>query len=207
MAKRSMIQRPCRRYKYNIEHMKMTRKTGLNILLILFVLSFFVTPVGHFGKVLLNRIFAKPPTVIVPESRGKITDYDWRLKDGDWNYINFEKSRGKVVLINFWASWNVPSVAQLHDFQKLYDKYGKQMDFYIITDEEREDPEEVIAEGGYTFPITYQIIGEPSPIKLLPPPGSYLLDRQGSIVIHQEAISDWDNDKVYGVLDQLIDER
>ncbi len=184
--------------------MKITRKTTLNLLLIFFVLSFFITPLGHFCKVSLNRIFAVEPSVIAPENRGKIEDYNWRLKDRDWNYINFERSRGKVVVISFWASWNVPSMAQLHDFQELYEKYGKEIDFYIITDEEREDPEEVMSKNGFTFPITYQIIGERSPIKLLKPPGSYLLDKEGYITIHQNDICDWDNAKVMGFIDELI---
>ncbi len=186
--------------------MKIKRKTILNVLLIGLVLSFFVTPLGDFSKELLNKWFATTPTIISEENQGKISTYDWKLKDAEWNYFNFEKSKGKVVFINFWASWNLPSRAQMDDIQNLYERYKGQMDFYIITDEERELPEELIARKKYTFPITYQIVGEPSPIKLLKPPGSYILDKNGNIVVHQTAISDWDNKKVYSLLDKLIQE-
>lgn len=184
--------------------MKIRKKTVLNVLLIGLVLSFFVTPLGDFSKELLNKWFATSPTIISPENQGKISGYDWRLKDANWDYFNFEKSEGKVVFINFWASWHLPSRAQMDDIQKLYELYNGQVDFYIITDEEREFPEEFMARKAYTFPITYQIIGEPSPIKLLKPPGSYLLDKKGNIVVHQTAIADWDNDAVFDLIDLLL---
>ena len=84
--------------------MKVSKKTVLNILLIAFVLSFFVTPLGDFSKELLNKWFATSPTIIGEENRGKIPDYEWKLKDAEWNFFSFEEAKGKVVFINFWAS-------------------------------------------------------------------------------------------------------
>lgn len=172
--------------------------------MIAIVLAFFVTPLGDYGKIVLNRWFATSPTVIEPSKRNVVSDYDWKLKNENWDYFDFKKSEGKVVFISFWTTWHLPSRAQLSDVQELYDRYKGQMEFYIITDEEREPVNEFLSKNDYTFPITYQIIGEPSPIKLLKPPGSYVLDRKGRVVIHQTAISDWDNDKVFNLLDNLI---
>lgn len=186
--------------------MKVKKKTVLNVLLMGLILSFFVTPLGNYSKELLNKWFATSPTIISPDRQGKISDHNWRLKDANWDFFNFEKSGNKVIFINFWATWHLPSRAQMNDIQKLYDRYKGQVDFYIITDEERALPEEFISRKGYTFPITYQIVGEPSPIKLLKPPGSYILDKKGYIVVHQNAISDWDNSKVYELLNRLLQE-
>lgn len=187
--------------------MQIKRKTVLNVMLIALILSFFVTPLGDFSKELLNKWFATSPTIIKPENRGQISDYNWRLKDANWNYFSFEKSKGRVVFINFWASWNLPSRAQMDDIQKLYERYKDNVDFYVITDEERALPEEFMARKKYTFPITYQIIDERSPIALLKPPGSYILDKKGRIAVHQKAITDWDNDEVHNLLDQLTQEK
>lgn len=175
-------------------------------MIIAFVLSFFVTPLGDYSKIMLNRFFATSPTIIKPEKRGKITDYDWKLKDENWKFFNFDEAKGKVVFITFWTSWHMPSQAQLKDVQYLYDTYGDKMKFYVITNEERAPVDLFMEEQGYTFPVTYQIIGEPSPIGLLKPPGSYLIDKNGSIVIHQNAIADWDNDKIDKLLNKLIEE-
>lgn len=187
--------------------MQIKRKTVLNVMLIALILSFFVTPLGDFSKELLNKWFATSPTIIKPENRGQISDYNWRLKDANWNYFSFERSKGRVVFINFWASWNLPSRAQMDDIQKLYERYKDNVDFYVITDEERALPEEFMARKKYTFPITYQIIDERSPIALLKPPGSYILDKKGRIAVHQKAITDWDNDEVHDLLDQLTQEK
>lgn len=182
----------------------MKKQTVYTLLLIAFVLSFFVTPLGDLSKEFLNKSFATAPTIITNENQAKLESYEWKLKRGDLSYFNFEEAKNKVVFINFWTSWHLPSRAQLDDVQQLYDRYKETMEFYIITDQERALPEELMKRQGYTFPITYQIIGEPSPIELLKPSGTYILDRTGNIVVHQTAIADWDNDTVHTLLDRLI---
>ena len=185
----------------------MKKSTVYTLSVIFIVLSFFVTPLGDFSKELLNKLFATTPTVIGPENRGKIATYDWQLKRADWSLFNFKEAEGKVVFINFWATWNLPSRAQLDDIQTLYDLYGEVVAFYIITNEERELPEDLMKRKGYTFPITYQIVGEPSPMKLLKEGGTYILNKEGEIVVHQTAIADWDNEIVYELLDSLLTEN
>lgn len=184
--------------------MKIKRKTVLNILLFALVLSFFVTPLGHFGKVILNRFFATSPDIIKEDARKKLTSYNWRLKDANWDFFNFDRSKGKVIFINFWASWKLPSEAEFRGIQKLYDAYGDQVDFYIITNEERPPVEEFMQLKNFTFPITYLIIGEPAPLDILEPPGSYVIDKSGYIVINENDIVDWDTIKVWDLMADLV---
>lgn len=184
--------------------MKINKKTILNIAVMLFILSFFVTPMGHYGKILLNRLFSFSPSVIEEANREKITDYDWKLKDADWNFLNFEKSKGNVVFINLWASWRLPCEAELVSIQSMYDKYKGKMDFYIITNENRPPVEEFMKKHGFTFPVTYLIIGEKTPINPDEVPSSYLIDKSGNIVIYKQKIADWNTSKVYNLLDKLI---
>ncbi len=184
--------------------MKIKRKTVLNILLFAFVLSFFFTPLGHFGKVFLNRLFASSPDIINEDNREKIPSYNWKLKDADWDFFDFGQSKGNVVFINFWASWKLPSEAEFNGIQKLYDEYGDRVDFYMITNEERQPVEEFMRLKNFTFPITYQIIGEPAPLDILEPPGSYIIDKNGYIVVKESDIADWDSKKVRELLNGLI---
>ena len=184
----------------------MNKQTIYTLLIIALVLSFFITPLGDFSKEFLNKSFATTPTIISAENQGKVISYNWQLKRADWSFFNFEEAKNKVVFINFWTTWHLPSRAQLDDIQQLYDTYNGNVLFYIITDQERELPDEFINRKGYTFPITYQIIGEPSPIKLLKPSGSYILDKKGNIVVHQTAIADWNNDTIRNLMDRLISE-
>jgi len=186
--------------------MKISKKTVLNILLFAFILSFFVTPLGDYSKVLLNKIFSFSPSVTEENNRNQITDYDWKLKDADWNVFNFKKSKGNVVFINFWTSWTLPCKAELQSIQKLYDEYKGKIDFYIITNEEKEPAEEFMKNNGFTFPITYLFIGEKMPITETKAPMSYLIDKKGNIVIHKKGIANWNTSKVHNLLDTLIAE-
>lgn len=185
---------------------KIRRKTLLNILLIGFVLSFFLTPLGQYSKIWLMQVFAFPPEIIEKDDRKLLPSYRWTLKDAQWDFFSFERSRGRVVLVNFWASWRLPSLPELRTIQELYEDYSDQVDFYLITDEEREPVEAFMEEHGFTFPVTYEIIGEPSPFPQADPPRSFLIDREGYIVIAEEGISDWDSDRVRRTLDQLLRE-
>lgn len=180
------------------------KKTLINVLLILFVLSFFLTPLGHYGKILLNRAFSFSPETVEDSNRKQLPDYNWKLKDANWDFFSFEESKGNVVFINFWASWRLPSEAELKSIQALYDKYKGKVDFYIITDEEREPVEEFMSKKDFYFPLTYLIIGEPAPFPIPKPPYSYLLDKEGYIVIEQDGIADWDTEKVHRTIDRLL---
>ena len=153
--------------------MAIRKKTVLNILLIAFVLSFFVTPLGYHGKILLNRLFAG-------------------------------RSKGKVVFINFWASWRLPSAAELKSVQNLHELFKDQVDFYIITDEEQDPVREFMEENDLYFPVTYLVIGDRAPLPILEPPGTYILDKEGKIAVKKEGIADWDNKDVQQLLENLL---
>lgn len=181
------------------------KKTVLNIAVMALILSFFVTPLGDYSKVLLNKWFSFSPEVTKEINRGQITDYNWKLKDADWNFFNFNRSKGRVVFINFWRSWNIPSEAEVESIQKLYDDFKGRIDFYIITNEERAPVEKFMEDHGFTFPVTYSIVGDPMPVDGSKPPRSYLLDKEGRIVISREGVADWDNDKIYFLIESLLE--
>ena len=104
-----------------------------------------------------------------------------------------------------WASWRLPCAAELQSIQNLYDRYGNKIDWYIITDEEREPVEAFMLENDFSFPLTYLIIGEEAPFEIPEPPATYILDKEGRVRVQQDGIADWDNEKVYALLDQLIE--
>ncbi len=185
--------------------MRIRKRTVLNILLIAFVLSFFVTPLGDYSKLFLNRIFAFSPDIVKENQRQRITDYDWQLKDDNLESFNFNSSDGRVVFINIWNSWRLPCTVELRSIQKLYDRYKGQIDFYIMTDEEQPPVKEFMEKHDFTFPVTYLIYDEKSRLDIGDPPRSYLLDKEGFVVVDKKGIADWDHEKVYELMDTLLE--
>ncbi len=182
----------------------MKRKTIYTLLVIVFILSFFLTPLGDLGKSWLMRLFAFPPDIISVENQERLSSYDWRLRDAEGDYFNFEKSKGKVVFVDFWATWHTPSAAELRDIQKLYNDFSEKVDFYIVTNEEQFPVEEFMEKKEYSFPITFRIMDEPSPLEIPDPSGAYLIDKMGNIVVQTKEIKDWYNQEVAQLLDSLL---
>lgn len=49
---------------------------------------------------------------------------EWALKDGDGKTVELKDLRGKVVLLDFWATWCPPCRAIMPEVQKLHEQYG-----------------------------------------------------------------------------------
>ncbi len=58
--------------------------------------------------------------------RQETTAPQFALKDIDGRVVRLSDYRGKVVLINFWATWCPPCRAEMPDLVRLQDEHGKQ---------------------------------------------------------------------------------
>lgn len=51
------------------------------------------------------------------------TPYNFKVRDINGNNISISKFRGKYLLMDFWASWCAPCVAEIPGIKKLYEQY------------------------------------------------------------------------------------
>src|SRR6202007_1273589 len=51
---------------------------------------------------------------------------DFTENDVNGNPLSISKYKGKVVLVDFWATWCPPCIAELPEIQKLYTTYHSQ---------------------------------------------------------------------------------
>jgi len=109
---------------------------------------------------------------------------DFTLTDLQGKSWHLRDLRGKVVLVNFWATWCPPCRKEMPDLQALYDKYKDQgLVVLAISDEEAAKVTPFISERKISYPVMldpgrkvndlYQVEGIPK---------SFVYDRQGQLV-------------------------
>ena len=65
-----------------------------------------------------------PIVQVADETRIGTKAPEFTLPDLDGRPVSLSKYQGKVVILDFWASWCAPCVAELPVFQALQEKYG-----------------------------------------------------------------------------------
>lgn len=138
-----------------------------------------------------------------PQS-GPAPNFYLKLFDG----AGFQLSdhRGRVALINFWASWCPPCRDEAPELQALYDDYADE-GFVIVgvnmLESSREKAMTFIEEFGITYPNGEDIGQEIAHLyRVQAPPESFLIDRDGGI--HQFIIGSVDYVGLSGAIEALL---
>lgn len=98
------------------------------------------------------------PAAVTSEPGLRYTDFTGTLLGG--GELTLSDYEGKVILLNFWATWCGPCVGEMPAFPRLLEKYGD--DLAVIAVDLMEDSETVadfIAEKGYDFPVVLDTDG------------------------------------------------
>ncbi len=112
---------------------------------------------------------------------------DFSLMDVSGQRRHVSEWKGKVLAINFWATWCPPCLEEIPHFIKLQDKYGHQgLQFLGIALEGVDEVKEFASEIGINYPL---LVGEQEVIKLGTKfgntigglPYTVILDRNGHI--------------------------
>ncbi len=125
--------------------------------------------------------------------------------------VSLAENRGKVILVDLWATWCVPCIAELPHLQELSDSLSED-DFLmlgiVLESGEREEVLEFVAERNVTYT---QVMGEENTSEAFGPflgyPTKYLIDRSGNVVkryfgiVGKELLEDVETLIENGVLD------
>ena len=112
-----------------------------------------------------------------------------RVPNNSNKSISMDKFKGKVVLVDFWASWCGPCKSAMPAYDELYKKY-KTKGFAVVginVDDEMNSGAGFLSEFPVSFPVAYdqgkKFIEK---VGVSTMPTSFLIDRKGKIkVVHQ----------------------
>ncbi|QIA28276.1 TlpA family protein disulfide reductase [Thermaerobacter sp. PB12/4term] len=111
---------------------------------------------------------------------------DFTLPQLDGPPVRLAELKGRVVVLNFWASWCLPCREETPALQAFYQRYGDRVAFYAINVAEPVDTVRAfLAEFGATYPVLldrdktvfrrYRVTGYPE---------TFWIDPQGILRVH-----------------------
>lgn len=132
-------------------------------------------------------------------------DYNIELKGINVPSTNLKNLRGKnLVFLNFWGTWCAPCRKEWPSIEALYQARKDKMDFVLIAMQDKEeDVVKFLKENNYTAPV--YIAQSPISDKILPRvfPTTYLLDKNGRILLKEDATKDWNSKSVNEFIDNV----
>ena len=136
---------------------------------------------------------------------------DFVLENMDEEKVSLKELRGKVVLINFWATWCPPCRREMPSMERLYQKINGD-NFTVLAINQMEAEDLVFAFTGQleidlTFTILFDkdsSVSQAFNVKGLPT--SYLIDKKGNIRYRAIGGREFDHPEVEKLITDLIKE-
>lgn len=185
---------------------KFIKKQWSNILFVVFLVLLIIPKTRMMIQVPVQRIISFSPSEVKETKRETVENYHWPMLDLNKNQINFSSSKNNVTIINMWATWCPPCVAEMPSFQKLYNDYGDKVDFYFITSEEVNRIEKFMDKHQYNLPVYLQTHEAPEKLESRLLPTTFVISKSGEIVINETGSADWNSKKTRSLLDRLLEE-
>ncbi len=133
---------------------------------------------------------------------------DFSLRDLDGQSLRLSDYRGKVVLLNFWATFCSPCRREMPALEKLWRDYRGQGLVVLAVAADRGAPDHVrrfIEEGGYSFPVVLDPNGAArKAYEVVALPMTYIIGRDGRF--HARALGErrWDSSILQARIEALL---
>ncbi len=145
-----------------------------------------------------------PMAKIIPAS-------DFELLDMDEESKKLSDYRGKVILLNFWATWCPPCVREMPSMERLQQKFNAD-NFKVLAINQMEEIDQVFAfTGQLEIDLTFEIlfdsqstVSQAYAVRGLPT--TYLIDKQGNIRYRAVGGRDFNHPEVIKIIKALIKE-
>jgi|SRR5688572_3811147 len=131
----------------------------------------------------------------------------WELTAADGSAVSLADLKGKVVLLDFWATWCGPCRKAMPGIQSIRDKYPaeKVAVFGISTDESEDaDPGAFLKKLGFTYPTLLKGETISAAYKATALPTLYILDQDGAVVHAEKGYREGADAQFVEVIDKAL---
>lgn len=137
-----------------------------------------------------------------------LSSYQLLVEDLQGRELSMAEFKGKVVFVNFWATWCPPCVAEMPDINDLYEGLDipqEQVVFMMVSvDEDKERIGKFLGRRDFSFPV-YHAKMVPGEFEVNSIPTTYVIDKQGNIVFKQQGLAEYDTEDFRSFLQKLAD--
>jgi len=151
----------------------------------------------------LGSALAEQPVQLLNEVPERPTAPDFSIKDIDGSVHTLSAYRGKVVIVNFWATWCPPCREEMPSMERAWEKLRHE-DIVMLAINVGED-EDTIFQFTADYPVEFPLLLDREsavigswPVRGLPT--TFVIDPQGKIVYRAIGGRDWNAE---GVLQQI----
>ncbi len=136
---------------------------------------------------------------------------EFTLPSPEGKQVSLADFKGKVLMINFWATWCLPCQWEMPEMESLYKKY-KSTGFAIVAialdKAPAKDIEAFVKQRGLTYPTAIDSKFETAMkygVRGLP--WTYFLDREGRIVAGGGGPREWNGEDAHALVELLLDKK
>lgn len=129
--------------------------------------------------------------------------------DGAGNRVDAANQQGKVVFINFWATWCPPCIAEMPSIDKLYEQFKSNDSIIFVmadVDNQYEKSKQFMDDRNLSLPVHVPTGEIPSQWLGGAIPTTIILDKHGQVAARHEGMADYSRPEVADFIQSLIAE-
>ncbi len=147
----------------------------------------------------------KPDTAVSENSSVDLSGI--RFKDVDGKTVDLGDLKGKVVFLNFWATWCPPCIAEMPAVNKLYEQYKDHKDVVFLlvdADGDFKKSQQFMNRKNYDLPLYAVASAIPQTIFKGSLPTTVVFDKLGRMSYHGEGAANYADQKFIDFMEKLI---
>lgn len=184
------------------------KKNTSNIILLIaaIILIFSTDAKALLSQGLMKLGFYKPSFRQEIKLDTEYLNSNWNIIDADGNSLKVTDLKGKVVFLNFWASWCPPCIAEMPSIQKLYEnfQYDDEVIFlFVEMDGEPQKAIDFMKRKGFNLPVYSTNERVPEELYKGNLPTTVILNKNGEIVFKEMGMADYSSQKMVDFVQNL----